>query len=336
MLNKIDLLPGSRRARLAIRYPGLGRRSRPSPARGSTGCSQAIAESVPTPPVDVHALIPWDRGDLVAMLYRDAEVRERRRGARGHPRARAGGPARARRDPRVHDRRGANATAAPRAISGADADRPEPGSSHLPDDHDVGVLAAFGGEPSREELQPHRHRDLREQGRQRGRLVEQAHADALRRARRSATPATSPSSSPWVSASDVVLRAERDRGAVQEELHVVALGEHPRGLADLERALARRDRGLPGADRAAASAAASGSARCRRPRSRRAPPPARARARRASGESAPIAEASSAERQQRGRVADRVGLRGLLRHGLDHVVHTDTLAGDRDRSACRP
>jgi GTP-binding protein HflX len=41
---------------------------------GADGLLAAIAETVPTPPVDVHALIPWDRGDLVAMLYRDAEV----------------------------------------------------------------------------------------------------------------------------------------------------------------------------------------------------------------------------------------------------------------------
>jgi GTP-binding protein HflX len=72
-LNKIDLLPGSRRARLALRYPG----SVPVSAvtgEGVDGLLEAIGTAVPTPPVDVHALIPWDRGDLVAMLYRDAEV----------------------------------------------------------------------------------------------------------------------------------------------------------------------------------------------------------------------------------------------------------------------
>jgi GTPase len=72
-LNKIDLLPGSRRARLALRYPG----SVPVSAvtgEGVDGLLEAVGAAVPTPPVDVRALIPWDRGDLVAMLYRDAEV----------------------------------------------------------------------------------------------------------------------------------------------------------------------------------------------------------------------------------------------------------------------
>jgi GTP-binding protein HflX len=72
-LNKIDLLPGSRRARLALRYPG----SVPVSAvtgEGIEGLLEAVGAAVPTPPVDVRALIPWDRGDLVAMLYREAEV----------------------------------------------------------------------------------------------------------------------------------------------------------------------------------------------------------------------------------------------------------------------
>jgi len=41
---------------------------------GVDGLLEAVGAAVPTPPVDVRALIPWDRGDLVAMLYRDAEV----------------------------------------------------------------------------------------------------------------------------------------------------------------------------------------------------------------------------------------------------------------------
>jgi len=41
---------------------------------GVDGLLEAIGTAMPTPPVDVRALIPWDRGDLVAMLYRDAEV----------------------------------------------------------------------------------------------------------------------------------------------------------------------------------------------------------------------------------------------------------------------
>jgi GTP-binding protein HflX len=72
-LNKIDQLPGSRRARLALRYPGSVSVSAIT-GEGVDGLLEAIGKTVPTPPVDVRALIPWDRGDLVAMLYRDAEV----------------------------------------------------------------------------------------------------------------------------------------------------------------------------------------------------------------------------------------------------------------------
>jgi GTP-binding protein HflX len=72
-LNKIDLLPGSRRARLALRYPGSVAVSAVT-GEGQEGLLEAIAATVPTPPVEVRALIPWDRGDLVAMLYREAEV----------------------------------------------------------------------------------------------------------------------------------------------------------------------------------------------------------------------------------------------------------------------
>jgi GTP-binding protein HflX len=72
-LNKIDLLPGSRRARLALRYPGSVSVSAIT-GEGVDGLLEAIGKTVPTPPVDVRALIPWDRGDLVAMLYRNAEV----------------------------------------------------------------------------------------------------------------------------------------------------------------------------------------------------------------------------------------------------------------------
>jgi GTP-binding protein HflX len=72
-LNKIDVVPGSQRARLALRYPGSVAVSALT-GEGQEGLLEAIAATVPTPPVDVTALIPWDRGDLVAMLYREAEV----------------------------------------------------------------------------------------------------------------------------------------------------------------------------------------------------------------------------------------------------------------------
>jgi GTP-binding protein HflX len=72
-LNKIDRLRGSERARLATRFPG----SVPVSAvtgEGVDGLLEAVADAAPNPPVEVQALIPWARGDLVAMLYDEAEV----------------------------------------------------------------------------------------------------------------------------------------------------------------------------------------------------------------------------------------------------------------------
>jgi GTP-binding protein HflX len=74
-LNKVDVLPGSERVRLARRFPG----SVPVSAlmgEGVEGLLTTIEEVLPRPPVDIEVLIPWARGDLVAMLYRDAEVLE--------------------------------------------------------------------------------------------------------------------------------------------------------------------------------------------------------------------------------------------------------------------
>ena len=140
-----------------------------SPARGSTVCSAAIAETVPTPPVDVHALIPWDRGDLVAMLYRDAEVLS----ADAEPDG-----------TRVHARVGLRELAAIRAFTTAvvasgrrglagrrSADRPERGVVPLARDDVVGVLPALGRESGRQELQPHGHAgSAARSGGKRGRL----------------------------------------------------------------------------------------------------------------------------------------------------------------------
>jgi GTPase len=72
-LNKIDRLRGSERARLATRFPG----SVPVSAvtgEGVEGLLEAVADAAPNPPVEVQILIPWARGDLVALLYDEAEV----------------------------------------------------------------------------------------------------------------------------------------------------------------------------------------------------------------------------------------------------------------------
>jgi GTP-binding protein HflX len=72
-LNKVDRLSGSARARLARRFPGSVQVSALT-GEGVEGLLEAVGAAVPTPPVAIEALIPWSRGDLVAMLYREAEV----------------------------------------------------------------------------------------------------------------------------------------------------------------------------------------------------------------------------------------------------------------------
>jgi GTP-binding protein HflX len=72
-LNKIDLLPGSERARLARRFPG----SAPVSAltgEGIEGLLETVETALPRPPVEVTLLVPYGREDLTARLYRDAEV----------------------------------------------------------------------------------------------------------------------------------------------------------------------------------------------------------------------------------------------------------------------
>ena len=73
VLNKIDRLSGSERVRLARRYHG----SLPVSAltgEGIPGLVETIDEALPHPPVEVTLLVPYGREDLIARLYRDAEV----------------------------------------------------------------------------------------------------------------------------------------------------------------------------------------------------------------------------------------------------------------------
>jgi GTP-binding protein HflX len=72
-LNKIDRVGGPERVRLARRFPGSVAVSALT-GEGVEGLLRAVAETLPDPPVTIEALVPWDRGDLVAMLYREAEV----------------------------------------------------------------------------------------------------------------------------------------------------------------------------------------------------------------------------------------------------------------------
>jgi GTP-binding protein HflX len=73
VMNKIDRLTGSERARLARRFPGS------SPASGLTGegvggLRESLATALPHPPVEVTLLVPYGREAVTARLYRDAEV----------------------------------------------------------------------------------------------------------------------------------------------------------------------------------------------------------------------------------------------------------------------
>jgi GTP-binding protein HflX len=73
VLNKIDRLAGSARARLARRFPG----SVPVSAltgEGVEGLLEVLGERIPRPPVEVKLLVPFGREDVTARLYREAEV----------------------------------------------------------------------------------------------------------------------------------------------------------------------------------------------------------------------------------------------------------------------
>jgi GTPase len=72
-LNKIDRVSGSARARLAVRHRGAVAVSALS-GEGVDGVLEAIASTLPDPPIEVTLLVPFGREDVTARLYRDAEV----------------------------------------------------------------------------------------------------------------------------------------------------------------------------------------------------------------------------------------------------------------------
>jgi GTPase len=73
VLNKIDLVPGSMRARLAGRFPGSVAVSALT-GEGAEELREEIGARIPRPPVDVTLLVPFGREDVTARLYREAEV----------------------------------------------------------------------------------------------------------------------------------------------------------------------------------------------------------------------------------------------------------------------
>jgi GTP-binding protein HflX len=72
-LNKVDLVAGSERARLARRFAGSASVSALT-GEGIQGLLETVEAALPRPPVEVTLLVPYGREDLTARLYRDAEV----------------------------------------------------------------------------------------------------------------------------------------------------------------------------------------------------------------------------------------------------------------------
>ena len=73
VLNKVDRVPGSARARAARRFPGSIAVSGLT-GEGVEGVLEAAAAALPHPPVEVTLLVPFGREDVTARLYREAEV----------------------------------------------------------------------------------------------------------------------------------------------------------------------------------------------------------------------------------------------------------------------
>jgi GTPase len=72
-LNKADLLTGEQGERVRRRFPA-GVLVSGMTGEGLEELLQVVAETLPAPPVEVTLLVPFDREDVVARLYREAEV----------------------------------------------------------------------------------------------------------------------------------------------------------------------------------------------------------------------------------------------------------------------
>ena len=83
VLNKADLLDEVTRARLARLFPGVAMLSAAT-GEGVDDLLAAIATRLPHPEVDLTALVPYDRGDLVDRAHRGRDPRGRPR-RRRHP-----------------------------------------------------------------------------------------------------------------------------------------------------------------------------------------------------------------------------------------------------------
>jgi GTP-binding protein HflX len=75
VLNKVDLLDEVSRARLARLFPGVAMLSAAT-GEGVDELLAAIAARLPRPEVELTALVPYDRGDLVDRAHREGEILE--------------------------------------------------------------------------------------------------------------------------------------------------------------------------------------------------------------------------------------------------------------------
>ena len=75
VLNKADLLDEVTRARLARLFPGVPMLSAAT-GEGVDDLLAAIATRLPHPEIDLTALVPYDRGDLVDRAHREGEILE--------------------------------------------------------------------------------------------------------------------------------------------------------------------------------------------------------------------------------------------------------------------
>ncbi|MGH2691563.1 MAG: GTPase HflX [Actinomycetota bacterium] len=72
-LNKVDLLSEVGQARVQRRFPDATRVSALT-GEGVEGLLEALDAALPAPPLEVELLVPFSRQDVVARLYREAEV----------------------------------------------------------------------------------------------------------------------------------------------------------------------------------------------------------------------------------------------------------------------
>ena len=81
-LNKVDRLSEMDRERTARRFPDAVAISAIS-GEGREALLERVALELPRPPVEVTLLVPYGRDEVIALLYRDAEVLETEPGTDG-------------------------------------------------------------------------------------------------------------------------------------------------------------------------------------------------------------------------------------------------------------